>query len=582
MLLNNSYPRKLRLWRLGAAEIPNPYKLANGLGLIVELRAKGIHNYDNQQNLATLGDTLVLHGIVELGNDDTYSVGRKWRSALNKLGFLYPEVPSASGIPQSEIGPIDMITPNGWRLIRADTVPAMQECFLRALAAHYIPSALERKFDFAVFSPLRHTLAIMLELEKQTGESRLNFVEMAVVVQLTSSDESLADIVAQVLALRARRLASPNKRKFDRQEREAAAALHGYAAGTFNDYADTNLRYLKATGLVQSKGRGLSLVPEKHVFVEKLIQDTGIPDSDRSYFITLCNGAKLPTDNKDSALAVLDDLLQQLEKRGIPFDATGKQTDTPADIALIRHQIEGLLSERNEEEYAARQAVEWEEIAAYMELIITRKGKKTLSTGEDIEVPQAEAPAYFEWVLWRAFLAINSLANKPYEARRFKIDQDFLPVGTAPGNGPDLIFEFHDFVIVVEVTLTDNSRQEAAEGEPVRRHVADLVSHYGEQSGKPVYGLFIANRIDSNTAETFRIGVWFTRTDDKMRLDIIPVTLAQFKAFFEALFTAGRVEVGLIRELLDLCGGLRLAHEAPAWKAQIERAVESKIHELKH
>ena len=582
MLLNNSYPRKLRLWRLGAAEIPNPYKLANGLGLIVELRAKGIHNYDDQQNLATLGDTLVVHGIVELGDDDTYSVGRKWRSALNKLGFLYPEVPSASGIPQSEIGPIDMITPNGWRLIRADTVPAMQECFLRALAAHYIPSALERKFDFAVLSPLRHTLAIMLELEKQTGESRLNFVEMAVVVQLTSSDESLADIVAQVLALRARRLASPNKRKFDRQEREAAAALHGYAAGTFNDYADTNLRYLKATGLVQSKGRGLSLVPEKHVFVEKLIQDTGIPDSDRSYFITLCNGANLPTDNKDSALAVLDDLLQQLEKRGIPFDATGKPTETPADIALIRHQIEGLLSERNEEEYAARQAVEWEEIAAYMELIITRKGKKTLSNGEDIEVPQAEAPAYFEWVLWRAFLAINSLANKPYEARRFKIDQDFLPVGTAPGNGPDLIFEFHDFVIVVEVTLTDNSRQEAAEGEPVRRHVADLVSHYGEQSGKPVYGLFIANRIDSNTAETFRIGVWFTRTDDKMRLDIIPVTLAQFKAFFEALFTAGRVEVGLIRELLDLCGGLRLAHEAPAWKAQIERAVESKIHELKH
>ena len=582
MLLNNSYPRKLRLWRLGAAEIPNPYKLANGLGLIVELRAKGIHNYDNQQNLATLGDTLVLHGIVELGNDDTYSVGRKWRSALNKLGFLYPEVPPASGIPQSEIGPIDMITPNGWRLIRADTVPAMQECFLRALAAHYIPSALERKFDFSVFSPLRHTLAIMLELEKQTGESRLNFVEMAIVVQFTSRDESLADIVAQVLELRARRLASPNKRKFDRQEREAAAALHGYAAGTFNDYADTNLRYLKATGLVQSKGRGLSLVPEKHVFVEKLIQDTGIPDSDRSYFITLCNGAKLPTDNKDSALAVLDDLLQQLEKRGIPFDATGKPTETPADIALIRHQIEGLLSERNEEEYAARQAVEWEEIAAYMELIITRKGKKTLSNGEDIEVPQAEAPAYFEWVLWRAFLAINSLANKPYEARRFKIDQDFLPVGTAPGNGPDLIFEFHDFVIVVEVTLMNNSRQEAAEGEPVRRHVADLVSHYGEQSGKPVYGLFIANRIDSNTAETFRIGVWFTRTDDKMRLDIIPVTLAQFKAFFEALFTAGRVEVGLIRELLDLCGGLRLAHEAPAWKAQIERAVESKIHELKH
>jgi len=570
----------MRPWHLGNTTVRSPFRLRDGLVALSTSSLQG--NLRGEEQERAFRRLLGEHGIVELGDDDTYSVGRKWRSALNKLGFLYPEVPPASGIPQSEIGPIDMITPNGWRLIRADTVPAMQECFLRALAAHYIPSALERKFDFAVFSPLRHTLAIMLELEKQTGESRLNFVEMAIVVQLTSSDKPLADIVAQVLALRARRLASPNKRKFDRQEREAAAVLHGYAAGTFNDYADTNLRYLKATGLVQSKGRGLSLVPQKHVFVEKLIQDTGIPDSDRSYFITLCNGAKLPTDNKDSALAVLDDLLQQLEKRGIPFDVTGKPTDTPADIALIRHQIEGLLSERNEEEYAARQAVEWEEIAAYMELIITRKGKKTLANGEDIEVPQAEAPAYFEWVLWRAFLAINSLANKPYEARRFKIDQDFLPVGTAPGNGPDLIFEFHDFVIVVEVTLTDNSRQEAAEGEPVRRHVADLVSHYGEQSGKPVYGLFIANRIDSNTAETFRIGVWFTRTDEKMRLDIIPVTLAQFKTFFEALFTAGRVEVSLIRELLDLCGGLRPAHEAPAWKREIEATINQRIVDLRH
>lgn len=568
----------MRPWYLGNTTVRSPFRLRDGLVALSTSSLQG--NLRGQEQEIAFRRLLGEHGIVELGDDETYSVGRKWRSALNKLGFLYPEVPPSLGIPQIEVGLLDMITPNGWRLIRAETVPAIQECFLRALAAHYIPSALERKFDFSVFSPLRHTLAVMLELERQTGESRLNFIEMALVVQLTNSDDALADIVFQVLALRARRLASPNKRKFDGQEREAAAVLHNYVAGTFNDYADTNLRYLKATGLVQSKGRGLALVPEKHVFVEKLVQDTGLPDSDRSYFVTLCQGAVLPTDNKDSALAVLDDLLQQLHNRGIPFDTVGKPTNTPADIAIIRHQIEGILSEQNEEEYATRQAAEWEEIAAYMELIITRRGKKLLSNGDEIEVPQAEAPAYFEWVLWRAFLAINSLANKPYEARRFKIDQDFLPVGTAPGNGPDLIFEFEDFVIVVEVTLTDNSRQEAVEGEPVRRHVADLVTFYGAKSGKPVYGLFIANRIDSNTAETFRIGVWFTRADDKMRLDIIPVTLLQFKAFFEALFTSGRVEVGLIRELLDLCGGLRPAHEAPAWKIEIEQAIQQRIAHL--
>lgn len=570
--------KQMRPWHLGNTTVRSPFRLRDGLAVLSTSSLQG--NLRGKEQERAFRRLLGEHGIVELGNDDTYSVGRKWRSALNKLGFLYPEVPQTSGLSQSEVGALDMITPNGWRLLRADTVPAMQECFLRALAAHYIPSALERDFVFSMFSPLRHTLAIMLELEKQTGESHLNFIEMAVIVQLSSSDEAIADIVAQVLAMRARRLASPNKQKFDQQERETAAVLHGYVPGTFNDYADTNLRYLKATGLVQSKGRGLSLAPEKHVFIEKLIQDTGLPDSDRSYFTLLCNGAALPTDNKDLALAVLDDLLQQLNKRGIPFDVAGKPTNTPADIAVIRHQIEGILSERNEEEYATRQAMEWEEIAAYMKLIIARRSIATLPNGEEIEVPRAETPAYFEWVLWRAFLAINSLKNKPYHARRFKVDQDFLPVGTAPGNGPDLIVEFEDFVVVVEVTLTDNSRQEAVEGEPVRRHVADLVSHYGEHSGKPVYGLFIANRIDSNTAETFRIGVWYTRTDEKMRLDIIPVTLEQFKAFFEALFTAERVEADLVRELLDLCGGLRQEHEAPEWKLQIGQAINQKILEL--
>lgn len=568
----------MKPWHLGNTTVRSPFRLREGLFALSTSPLQG--NLRGKDQEIALRRLLGEHGIVELGDDGTYSVGRKWRSALNKLGFLYPEVPAASGITQAEIGKIDTITPNGWRLIRADTVPAMQECFLRALAAHYIPSALERNFDFSVFSPLRHTLSVMLELERQTGESRLNFIEMGLVVQLTNGDDDLAEIVSRVLELRARRAASANKRQFDRQERDEAAQLHGYAAGTFNDYADTNLRYLKATGLVQSKGRGLSLVPEKHLFIERLTAETGVPESDRAYFITLCNGAALPTDNQDSALAVLDDLLQQLRRRGIPYDVGGKPTDTPADIEIIRHQIEALLAEANEEAYAAQQAAVWEEIAAYMELIITRRNRKTLSNGEEIEVPQAEAPAYFEWVLWRAFLAINSLANKPYEARRFKIDQDFLPVGTAPGNGPDLIFEFDDFVLVVEVTLTANSRQEAAEGEPVRRHVADLVAFYQEQSGKRVYGLFIANRIDSNTAETFRIGIWYTNADEKMRLDIIPITLAQFKDVFEALFESGQVDVALIRELLEQCGSLRPTHEAPAWKREIAGVVQRTVGQL--
>lgn len=568
----------MKPWHLGNTTVRSPFRLREGLVVLSSSALQG--NLRGREQEIALRRLLGEHGIVELGDDLTYSVGRKWRSALNKLGFLYPEIPGASGIIQAEVGQIDTITPNGWRLVRADNVPAMQECFLRALAAHYIPSPLERGFAFSVFSPLRHTLSVMLELEHQTGQSLLNFIEMALVLQLTNGDDNLGLIVSRVLDLRTRRAASPNKRQFDRQARDEAAEQHGYVAATFNDYADTNLRYLKATGLVLSKGRGITLMPEKHLFIERLTAETDLPESDRAYYFALCNGAALPTDNHASALVVMNDLLGQLRRRGIPFDISGKPTDTPADIEIIRHEIELLLAEANEEAYATLQASAWQEIASYMELIITRRNRKVLPNGDEIEVPQAEAPAYFEWVLWRAFLAINSLVNKPYKARRFKIDQDFLPVGTAPGNGPDLIFEFNDFVLVVEVTLTANSRQEAAEGEPVRRHVAELVARYHAESGKPVYGLFIANRIDSNTAETFRIGIWYTNTDERMRLDIIPITLAQFKGMFEALFECGNFDVSFIRELLEECGSLRLAHEAPSWKREIAAVVARRVAQI--
>jgi len=573
----------MKPWHLGNTTVRSPFRLREGL---VALSTSPLQGNLRGQDIAfrtLLGE----HGIVSLGEDTTNSVGRKWRSALGKIGFLYPEIPDALGVSQTDLGQVDTITPNGWRLIRASTVPAMQECFLRALSAHYIPSVLEKNFDFSVFSPLRHTLAIMLELESLCGNSRLNFIEMASIVQLTNSDDDIKNISSKILEFRKRR-ENPkiNKRKFDSDILDELALTvlkpngKPYEPQTFKDYADTNIRYIKATGLVQSRGRGISLTPEKHVFIERLIQDTLIPKSANAYFVTLCNGAILPTDNKDSALAVLDDLLIQLNKRGITFETAEKPTNTPADIEIIRHEIEDILAARNEEEYAEKQAIEWEEIVAYMELLGTRKNRKTLQNGETIEVPQAEAPAYFEWVLWRAFLAINNMANKPYEARRFKVDQDFLPVGTAPGNGPDLIFEFDEFVLVVEVTLTTNSRQEAAEGEPVRRHVANLVTYYQEKSGKQVYGLFIANRIDSNTAETFRIGVWYSNDDEKMRLDIIPITLIQFKNFFEAMFKLQKVDAGFVRELLDQCSNLRIASEAPAWKQAIEVAVQQKITHL--
>lgn len=167
-------------------------------------------------------------------------------------------------------------------------------------------------------------------------------------------------------------------------------------------------------------------------------------------------------------------------------------------------------------------------------------------------------------------MAINTLTNKPYEVRRFKVDQDFLPVSTAPGNGPDLVAEFEDCVVVIEVTLSESSRQEAMEGEPVRRHVADLMQQYD----KPVYGLFIANRIDSNTAETFRMGVWYTKEDTRLDLCIVPFSLRQFSAFFKTIFSERAVSPKSLTMLMIECSQNRQMLDAPTWKAIIADTIQ--------
>ena len=124
--------------------------------------------------------------------------------------------------------------------------------------------------------------------------------------------------------------------------------------------------------------------------------------------------------------------------------------------------------------------------------------------------------------------------------------------------------------------MSTSSRQEAMEGEPVRRHVADAMLRYD----KPVFGVFIAIKIDTNTAETFRHGIWYTKGDVKQRLDIVPFTLGQFQKHFIAMFEANKANPEKLKQLIIKCKSRRDILEAPAWKRYIDTAVSERAKEL--
>ena len=579
-------------WHIGNTTVRTPYRLRDALIVLAHSEYHGnLVGKSRESGFARLlheKEILKAERIDQDDSQDVSDLGRKWRSALAQLGFVIQhltrrhqkgmdpkykdfikEHPDFSGIPYE-------LTPNGINLINANTIPAQQECFLRALAAYRIPSVFETRYKFEQFSPLRHILEILKNLENKKAEAVIQFWEMAI-LQLTNPENGYDNIINHILKYREERERSDNRKRLDSEMRLKETGGNTTMARTLKDYADLNIRYLKATGLFQSSGKGITIAQGKRILVEKFLEDEFAVYDDNTYIKEMWTGATLPTDNRETAQTIIKALVDNIKEFGEDISFPKLEDTTPQELSNIRHDIEGQLGRIKENEFANKQIENWEEILCYM-LALENPRKKIPFNDEMISIPAGEAPAYFEWVLWRAFLAINSLTNKPWEARRFKIDQDFLPIAPAPGRGPDLIFEFEDYVLVVEVTLTSSSRQEAAEGEPVRRHLAEIAEQH-ENTGKRVYGLFIALNIDSNTAETFKSGNWYKPDDSKLSLQIIPIRLDDFSKLFETGFKAGRLTPNNIRELITECRALS-NYDAPEWKSQITNEVKRLIEQI--
>ena len=551
------------IWMVGNNGMRNPNRIMDGFRVFSESPFVGHLRKENEIEFTKLlNEKGIIHN--EEGKDESGSHARKWRLVFSRSGLIYPKLNSSEG-QQSDLGPLDDITPFGRAFLKADTYPAIQEFFLRAMSVEQV--AVNKGTSH--FSPLRWILAIMVELEKRTGTSELSRIEFALWGHTTTPEDGLSNVVDKILDLRKRRSTASSKNVFDKNEIKLRGKDYKGKSGNFVDYADMNMRYLRISGVLQRKGCGLIIAPAKHLLAEALAKSTVSTRPLIDEYRLLCNGAPLPTDNENVAKSVLNDLMRQMKERRIAFDISDLPLDTPAEINIARRRLESIIAQTDEIQYAQAQCDQWKEISDYMSLLIKGGGKTVYDEDNAIEVPKDETPAYLEWILWRASLAIDHLVNMPYEVRGFKLDSDFMPVSAAGGGKGDLYCEFEDFTILTEVTMSTSSRQEAMEGEPVRRHVSDAVLKYD----KPVYGMFIAVKIDTNTAETFRHGIWYAKDDVKQRLNIVPLTLAQFQKYFVAMFEADCASPENVRLVLDECTGGRDDFDAPSWKEHIDSVI---------
>ena len=516
-------------------------------------------------------------GVVNLGDDKTVSVGRKFRSVMGQLGFLYPE--AKRGLKQSDIGPLDSITPAGKRFINANTTAGQQECFLRALVGKTINLRSSRYESPGAFSPLLHVLRVMANLEKRCGDSKISFVEFAIFVQVTDHEHDIDELVENIFEFRKSRGVAINKKRFDNDSIAKQRLDDGsmVSESTYRDYADMNIRYLRATGLFGQSGRGISFFEHRKDVIDELIVRIVPILEPKEYWGNLTQGAELPLDDADNAKSNLLQLIRIAEERRITISVDVAQLNNAADLEVARYEIEEKIAIDEEHDFAKAQAMESIQIGKYLQAIESGRIRIAAGDEEEVVIPTGEAPAYLEWSVWRAFLAINRISNPPSESRGFRIDRGFLPVCHAPGGRADLIFEFESFVLVVEVTLLTSGRQEAAEGYPVRQHVFQEKMKYEHRLGIPVYGLFIAPTMNPNTIATFKNGE-FHDAGHEYRLDIIPVTIARFIFIFKEMFSKSSINHQHFQILIEQCLDKRdSAHTPQEWNEAIEELIDDLV-----
>jgi len=413
----------------------------------------------------------------EGANDPAFSARDRINRAPKALGFVV-------------LSPVIRLTPAGQALISARR---KDEVFLRQLLKFQVPSPYHKptanSADFWVKPYLE-----LFRLVHRFGSLKFDEI-MFFGLQLVNYNE-FNNIVEKINQFRtAKAEYSGNYRQFraaylDNQLREiyerdivagqtrtretndnSTAKFLATKASNMRDYADACIRYLRATGLVNIShiGKSVSIVPEKLQEVEYFLEHTDREpcyvenEADYISYLGSLDQPALLTDNRS--------LLEEKIKIEFPEISVNENHSLPELKDIFEDELE-----RRKQQILSDQVAAIKDYRLF-EDINTTFNQITSNTLYD-------APLMLEWNTWRAMTMLNGGDIKA----NLKFDDFGNPMSTAQGNMADIVCDYGNFGLTVEVTMQSGQRQYETEGEPVSRHLAKVK----QQSEKTAYCLFLA------------------------------------------------------------------------------------------
>lgn len=288
-------------------------------------------------------------------------------------------------------------------------------------------------------------------------------------------------------------------------------------ASNLRDYADAAVRYLRATGLVNvsHKGRTLSIIPERIEDVDYILStidrnpQSFKSEEDYINYLGCANTPLLFTDNKEALINKLN--------REFPMLKISDQ--------IMVEQLKDMLADHLEQRKAANIQEQIRQIKDY------RLYDDIQNIFQQIENNELyDAPLMLEWNTWRAMTMLDGGDIKA----NLNFDDFGQPLSTAQGNMSDIICDYGDFFVSVEVTMTSGQKQYDMEGEPVSRHLGKLK----KTTDKPSYCLFVAPTINEACIAHFYTLHHLSISYYGGKSVIIPLPLSVFKKMLEDSYKA--------------------------------------------
>lgn len=417
----------------------------------------------------------------EGANDPAFSARDRINRAPKSLGFVV-------------LSPLISLTPAGLELVNSKR---KDEVFLRQLLKFQVPSPFHKpssnSADFWVkpylelFRLVRHFGSLKFDEVMIFGLQLVDYREFdTIVAKINQFRVAKANnkgnykkfrfeyIDAELKQIYIEDISSGNTKTRQTNDDSVAKFLKTKASN-MRDYADACVRYLRATGLVNIShiGKSISIVPEKiqevDYFLEHTDREPQFIDNEKQY-VTYLGNAETPallTDNRE--------LLEQKIKTEFPKIKIEKT----ATLQQLKDIFADELEKRKEQ-------IITDQVKAIKDY---RLFDDINSTFDQILANSLyDNPLMLEWNTWRAMTMLDGGNIKA----NLKFDDFGNPMSTAQGNMADIVCDYEDFGLTVEVTMQGGQRQYETEGEPVTRHLAKVK----RETNKPAYCLFIAPTIN--------------------------------------------------------------------------------------